>query len=68
MKIRITKHIWDDGQDHHPATLLASPGDVLNVLEASSTGYEIARNGRFHVNQDECEVISSSSLTVGDKP
>lgn len=66
MKIRITKDIWDDGADHHPATLLAHKGDVLNVLETFTHGYEVARNGRFFVDRSECEQIPSPP-TVTDK-
>lgn len=66
MKIRITKDIWDDGADHHPARLLARRGDVLNVLETFAYGYEVARNGRFYVSQTECEQFASPS-TVGEE-
>lgn len=59
MKIRITKDVWDDGADHHPAVLLARKGEVLNVLETIGLGYEVARNGNFYVDQSECEVIGS---------
>jgi hypothetical protein len=64
MKIRITKDVWDDGQDHHPPVLLARKGEVLNVLETSARGYEVARNGHFYVDQSECEVIGAPP-TVG---
>ena len=55
--IRITKDIWDDGADHHPPRLLARRGEVLNVLETSERGYEVARNGCFYVERSECELI-----------
>lgn len=64
MMIRITEDVWDDGADHHPATLLARKGEVLNVLETFVHGYEVARNGRFFVSESECEVVASSPTTV----
>lgn len=63
--IRVTKDIWDDGADHHPPRLLASKGDVLNVLASHQDGYEVARDGRFDVGHDECEVIGAPA-TAGD--
>jgi hypothetical protein len=64
--IRITKDVWDDGQDHHPPVLLARKGDVLNVLETCGLSYEVARNGHFYIEQSECEVIGSSE-TVSEE-
>lgn len=61
MKIRITQDIVDDGADHHPARILARKGDVLNVIEATPDGYEVARNGLFRVSRSECEPIASPS-------
>lgn len=66
VRIRITKDIWDDGADHHPAVLLARLGEVLNVLASHNGNYEVARNGRFIVRRSECELIDSLPNS-GDK-
>jgi hypothetical protein len=66
LRIRITKDVWDDGADHHPPVLLARKGDVLNVLATVGLHYEVARNGRFYVDQSECEVIEPPYPTVSE--
>jgi len=36
--VRLTKSIYDDGEDHHPPSLIAQKGDLVKIKEIRSYG------------------------------
>ena len=43
--VRLTKGIWDDGEDHHPPGWLAQSGEVLIVKGILGCGLAVAHEG-----------------------
>lgn len=41
-KVRLTKAIWDDGEDHHPPGWLAQRGEVLVVRQVHGTDLAVS--------------------------
>ena len=59
-RVRLTKDIWDSGEDHHPPCYLAMKGEVLIVREIGTiSSIGISHYGRndnfFWVAKDEIE-------------
>ena len=60
-KIRATKDIWDDGEDHHPPGYCAYKGDTLIVREVFNTylavSHEDILNSSFRIFNEEFELL-----------
>jgi hypothetical protein len=58
-KVRLTRDIWDDGEDHHPPGYLAKKGEVLIVrkvnIRSLSVSHEHIADSAFRVLLDEVE-------------
>jgi hypothetical protein len=46
-KIQVTKRIEDDGQDHHPACVMAEIGDIVEVIDVFDSGTLHVRHEGF---------------------
>lgn len=61
-RVRLTKSIWDDGEDHHPPGWLAMAGEVLIVRHQKSSkgriavSHEDVKDSSFWISCDEFEL------------
>lgn len=66
-RVRLTKSIWDDGEDHHPPGWLARAGEVLIVRtdQHPKTGriavsHEQVKGRSFWISSDEYEIAKDT--------
>ncbi len=58
-RVRITRGIYDDGQDHHPPGFIAVEGDIVTIIDKNNGGLLVnhsphAKHG-FYVYGSEVE-------------
>ena len=66
-RVRLTKNIWDDGEDHHPPGYIAEKGDIVIVRHVNNFApIEVSPDGgvskSFVVYASEISVCSNGLL------
>lgn len=64
-KLKLTKDIWDDGEDHHPPGYVGRNGDIVIIKEVFKSSITVHHE---HITDGSCFIVYDGEYTIITEP